>query len=508
MSRHSTRDHLASSESGGADKKNDNSSPPELPYTVLSEKDKISTILIASFAGFLSPISASIYFPALNTLADHLNVSATEINLSITVYMIFQALAPTLVGNYSDNRGRRPALLICFTIYIGANIGLALQHSYPTLMILRCLQSSGSSGTLVISSAVTADLVTRAERGKYLAYSSMGATAGQALGPVIGGLIVQFSNAQSIFWFLTAFASFMVAVVLLFLPETSRPVVGNGSISPQKWNHRVLDLAYPRRAGHKQKVAGGDTRPPLKRRPSPLETFKICGEKETAIILLFIALLFCGYATALSTLPSQLERKYGFNSLQIGLCCLPYAFGSLTSRWTVGFLTDWNFRRHAHRLGIKIVKNRQTDLAELPVELARLQITLPLVCISSVFIVTYSWVMAYETNLSGPLIMLCLAGHAMSGAINTLITLLVDCHVQRPATAIAASNLFRCLIGAGAVAAATPLINAIGIGWAGTVLALIWVILAPLLWAAMKRGHGWRREEKRKRDEGAILGNA
>ncbi|KAE8131250.1 MFS general substrate transporter [Aspergillus pseudotamarii] len=470
---------------------------PEAPYTILSEREKICTILIASFSGFLSPISATIYFPALNVLADKLHVSPSEINLSITVYMIFQALAPSFIGNYSDCNGRRPALLICFFISIAANIGLALQNSYPALMVLRCLQSAGASGTLVISAATSADMVVRSERGKYLAYSTIGQTSGQALGPVIGGLLIQFTNTHSIFWFLAALAGFMTFMVVVFLRETCRNIVGNGSIPPQKWNRRILDIGR-----RKQPMDSDDTpRPQSRRRPLPFETLKICRERETTIILVFISFFFCGSTVTLSTLPAQLERKYGFNSLQIGLCCLPYAFGSLTSRWTIGYLSDWNFRRHAKRNGFEIAKNRQTDLTEFPAEIARLQLTFPLVYLSAIFMITYSWVMAYQTNLAGPLIMICLVGHTLSGGINTLMTLLVDCHVQRPATAIAASNLLRFPIAAGAVAAATPLINSIGIGWAGTVLACIWIASSPLLWVLMKWGHDWRREELRKREQ-------
>lgn len=80
--------------------------------------------------------------------------------------------------------GRRPAYLLCFVIYFGANLGLALQNSYAALLVLRCVQSSGSSGTATLAQAVTADVTTRAERGKYLAYVVVGITMGPALGPV------------------------------------------------------------------------------------------------------------------------------------------------------------------------------------------------------------------------------------------------------------------------------------------------------------------------------------
>jgi hypothetical protein len=117
----------------------------EPPYTTLRDKEKIFTIILASFAAFISPVSSSIYLLALNALAKDLNVISSTINLTITVYIICQGLAPTFIGSISGKNGRRPAFLICFVVYLGANIGLALQNSHAALIVLRCLQSSGSS---------------------------------------------------------------------------------------------------------------------------------------------------------------------------------------------------------------------------------------------------------------------------------------------------------------------------------------------------------------------------
>ena len=89
-----------------------------------------------------------------------------------------RGLSPTFIGSISDKNGRRPAYMICFVIYLGANIGLTLQDSYPALVVLRFLQSSGSSGTIALGSAVVADIITRAQRGKYIGYASMGVTLG------------------------------------------------------------------------------------------------------------------------------------------------------------------------------------------------------------------------------------------------------------------------------------------------------------------------------------------
>jgi len=57
-------------------------------YSIYQGKAKILIVLTASISGFFSPLSANIYLPALNTLADQLHVSNTLINLTVTTYMV------------------------------------------------------------------------------------------------------------------------------------------------------------------------------------------------------------------------------------------------------------------------------------------------------------------------------------------------------------------------------------------------------------------------------------
>lgn len=125
-------------------------------------------MVMVACGGFFSPLSANIYFPALNSLAADLKVSNELINLSLTSYMIFQGLAPTIFGDLADMTGRRPTYILGFIIYIGANVGLALQNNYAALLVLRCLQSSGSSGTVALGNGVVADIASSGERGKFM----------------------------------------------------------------------------------------------------------------------------------------------------------------------------------------------------------------------------------------------------------------------------------------------------------------------------------------------------
>lgn len=67
-------------------------------------------------------------------------------------------------------------------------------------MVLRCLQSAGSSGTVILGAAVVADMTTRADRGKYIGYASLGVALGPTVGPILGGALDTCLGWKSIFW--------------------------------------------------------------------------------------------------------------------------------------------------------------------------------------------------------------------------------------------------------------------------------------------------------------------
>ena len=57
-------------------------------YSVFTKNQKRFIVIMASWAGFFSPVSANIYYPALNSLARDLRVDNALINLTLTSYMV------------------------------------------------------------------------------------------------------------------------------------------------------------------------------------------------------------------------------------------------------------------------------------------------------------------------------------------------------------------------------------------------------------------------------------
>jgi multidrug resistance protein len=472
------------------------------PHTIFTKTEKRLIVFMASLAGLFSPISANIYFPALNALTAEYHTSSTLINLTVSIYLIFQGLAPSFTGSLSENIGRRPVYVICFVIYIGANIGLALQHSFAALLVLRAVQSSGSSGTVALANAVVSDVASVSERGVYIGYASLGGVLGIALGPILGGIISDFLGWRFIFWFLVLTGGITFIVLILFLPETARGLVDNGSVRPPKWNLSFWDF-FPsvvrrRKYAHGDGADGVQSGGRAKRASffNPLHTLKICIDKEASVVLFANGIVYAGYFAVASALPSQFSDIYKFNDLKIGLSFIPIGASSAIATMVVGRAVDWNFARHSARLGTSVAeaKNRNRELGDFPIERVRCEVALPILALASASTIAYGWVLDFKTSVAGPIVLLFFVGFCANGFFTILSVLMVDVYPQAPATATAANNLVRCWLAAGASFAIVPLIGAISSGWAYTIIAILYLLMAPLLWVIMQRGPRWRSE--------------
>jgi MFS family permease len=400
----------------------------------------------------------------------------------------------------SDNSGRRLSFIICFSIYIVANIGLALQTNYAALLVLRCVQAAGSSATIALSIAVVADIATSAERGSYIGYATAGILLGPAFGPTLGGALAEYLGWRSIFWFLAIFGASLFVIFIFLFPETCRNVVGNGSIPAKGVNQSIIGYLQQRK---RASVAGlpESTRPCSSIKtskiqfPNPLTTLKILREKESALVLLYNGFFFNGQMIIAASLPYMLQQWYNYDELKVGLCFITLGVGSLASALTMGHVVDWNFRRHAHRLGVVITQEKQQDLRDFPIERARLEIAIPNHVLGTAALITFGWTIKFKTHISGPEIALFFIGFGISSAFNITNTLLIDLHRDKPATATAAVNFVRCLISAGGVAAIVPMIQAMNPGWAFTFLGLIYILMVPMIFWIIIRGPDWRNEK-------------
>jgi hypothetical protein len=84
--------------------------------------------------------------------------------------------------------------------------------------------------------------------------------------------------------------------------------------------------------------------------------------------------------------------------------------------------------------------------------------------LSCVLMLLYGWVLEINGPLPMVLVLLFFTSLTMTAAFNISAMLLVDFYSKASATATAANNLVRCLLGSGATAVVNPMIDAMGRG--------------------------------------------
>lgn len=101
--------------------------------------------------------------------------------------------------------------------------------------------------------------------------------------------------------------------------------------------------------------------------------------------------------------------------------------------------------------------------------------------------------MSLESPLWVALLMIFLICFCITAAYNVMNVLIVDIYYTTPATAMAANNLVRCLLGAGAAAAVNPTIERLGPQRTYCVVSGILIAVSPLLVLVYLRGWKWRQ---------------
>ncbi|ODM15128.1 hypothetical protein SI65_09367 [Aspergillus cristatus] len=468
-------------------------SPP--PYHVFSRTRKLQIVYIVSAAAIFSPLSSNIYFPALGAVSKSIGVSMSLVTLTVTVYMIVQGLAPSFWGSLSDVLGRRLIFIGTLIVYIIANIALGVSSNYGELMAFRALQAAGSAATISIGAGVIGDITTSAERGSLVGVFGGVRMLGQGIGPVIGGILSQYLGFRSIFWFLAIVSGLSLLSIIIFLPETLRPIAGDGTVVLHGYNKPLiyyltgqkdaLDSALP--TTKKAKVTVGTIFAPL--------TF--LGEKDVFITLFFGSIVYTVWSMVTSSTSDLFESSYGLNTLQVGLTFLGNGFGCMSGSYTIGYLMDYNHKLTEREYAAKhnIPTDCQISLKthpDFPIEYARMRNTWWIVTVFIMCTAVYG--VSLRTHLAVPVILQYIIAYCATAVFTINSALVIDLYPGASASATAVNNLMRCLVGAAGVAVVQPIIEAISATWTFVLLAGITLCMVPLLVIEMKWGAGWRLE--------------
>jgi DHA1 family bicyclomycin/chloramphenicol resistance-like MFS transporter len=116
------------------------------------------TVLLALVTA-IGPLSIDLYIPAMPEIGRLLDSPASEVQLTISVYLIGFAGGQIVYGPVSDRYGRKPALMTALLVFCAATLACAVAPGIEALIAARSLQGFGASGAIVLARAIIRDLL-------------------------------------------------------------------------------------------------------------------------------------------------------------------------------------------------------------------------------------------------------------------------------------------------------------------------------------------------------------
>lgn len=177
----------------------------------------LGTVVLVSM---IAPLATDMYVPAFPQVGRDLASSATQVQLTLTTFFVGMALGQLIGGPASDSRGRRGPLLASLTVLTVASVACAFSPSIAVMMAARFVQGFSGGAAMVAARAVIVDLT----RGPQLV-RSLNLVAGvggiaPVLGPLLGAMILQWTDWRVSFWVVAALGALMVLAVAAGIPET------------------------------------------------------------------------------------------------------------------------------------------------------------------------------------------------------------------------------------------------------------------------------------------------
>jgi DHA1 family bicyclomycin/chloramphenicol resistance-like MFS transporter len=186
----------------------------------------------------VSSVSLNILVPAIPGMAAKFATDASNVALTVSLYLLGLAVAQLLFGPLSDRFGRRPVVVSGLALAAIASTAAVFAAGIAGLIAARVVQSLGASTGQTIGRAIIRDLYDREQAASMIGLVTSVVVLMPMAAPLIGGILDTLFGWESIFVF-TALLSFAVfAWALLDLPETRRSPTG-----PRERQHFRADLA-------------------------------------------------------------------------------------------------------------------------------------------------------------------------------------------------------------------------------------------------------------------------
>jgi MFS transporter, DHA1 family, multidrug resistance protein len=204
--------------------------------------------LIAVLGGLTAfgPLSMDLYLPAFPVLADELQASQAQVQLTLTADVIGLVAGQLVLGPLSDAWGRRRLLLGATVVCAVASLFCALAPSAAVLTLWRFVQGFSGGGGIVLARAVAADLTSGVAAARLFSLFMTLSSVAPIVAPVLGGILLVWTGSWPVMFHLLAAINAALALAIWFVVPESLPAEERHSGGLRQTGRAFRDLVRDR----------------------------------------------------------------------------------------------------------------------------------------------------------------------------------------------------------------------------------------------------------------------
>src|SRR5918995_4215073 len=185
------------------------------------------TLGVLSLSLVIIGLDTTILNVALPTMQDEFDASNSKLQWMVDSYLLVFAGLLLVFGTLGDRFGRKLALQAGVSIFGLASLGALFVDSAGGVIAVRAAMGVGAALIMPATLSIIANVFTGEERGKAIGIWAALAAVGIGLGPLAGGLLLQWFDWSSIFLVNVPFAAVALLFGFRYVPESRDPKPGS-----------------------------------------------------------------------------------------------------------------------------------------------------------------------------------------------------------------------------------------------------------------------------------------
>jgi EmrB/QacA subfamily drug resistance transporter len=300
------------------------------------------TLAVLSLALLIIGLDNTILNVALPSLQKHFDASSSTLQWIVDSYLLVFAGLLLTMGTIGDRFGRKRALQTGLALFGGASLAVLFVDSANGLIAVRAAMGIGGALIMPATLSIISNVFPREERGKAIGIWAGMASMGIGLGPLFGGLLLEYFDWTSVFLLNVPVAAIAIAAGAILVPESRDPepgafdfigallsVAALGTLvygvieAPEKgWSSTLILGCF----GSAAVLAAAFARWEL-RTPEPMLNLSFFRNPRFSIASGGISLAFFSLFGAIFALTQFLQDAKGYSALEAGAAMTPLAAG-------------------------------------------------------------------------------------------------------------------------------------------------------------------------------------